>query len=454
MLTGDSNISIVSHNYPLLSFRVEYIPLYSTRIKTNKQTIISSLPRTINYNQSANIIESRYYGENLKGVISRLGNPEKIYTYNLAFISDIPKIGTKFDEFYYISSVSTEYLPTYIKCTLGLSKNFNRLSEYVGISSNKRMWEVSEKQSQLRQSVNTEYVLITENSSVQHDNTFLKQNPCSLLLETRWGAPVSAMNIFTYSKLKNPITKFNLPVVSSSFGNSLIFTASCEDNYSAGQSTSGLIEFDAKVRGFWGKYVPIGDYYGRFYYLFYQLYAGNFGGDKVNYPSGYIQSGNMILETKRDDGDIGIVHRKDSREIPQITYQIEVVTDNEDIIIGSALTRNCPLVNKNPKTLQLWGFYDEIDKINSKLNLLNGVPISYGFTIGDDYLKIPKVEEGDFKSWALLTSSNKEKIKVQFEDGSIDDQEIITGGELVLGQNKSLTESRTLFFRRKRNIYE
>lgn len=84
---------------------------------------------------------------------------EKTYTFNLAKLSQLPKAGQMYDEDYYISAVSWELMPTLIRVTLGLSKDFNRLSEYVGVSSNKRLYEVSERQAYDRNILYKEYMV-------------------------------------------------------------------------------------------------------------------------------------------------------------------------------------------------------------------------------------------------------------------------------------------------------
>ena len=157
--TGNQSLNIA--DYPLLAFRVTYTPFYNSRVGQTKVNY-QDYPRAaaLIYNQQANVIESRYYGENLKGVIARLGNVDKSITYNLARLSDIPKAGQMYNDDYYISTVAVEYLPTYIKCTIGLSKDFNRLSQYIGVSSVKRYSEVSQGQAVERNTLWKEYIVI------------------------------------------------------------------------------------------------------------------------------------------------------------------------------------------------------------------------------------------------------------------------------------------------------
>lgn len=166
--TGNQSLNV--SDYPLLAFRVTYTPFYTARVGQTKVNY-KDYPygAALIYNQQSNVIESRYYGENLKGVIARIGNVDKSITYNLARLSDIPQAGQMFDDDYYISAVSVEFLPTYIKCTLGLSKDFNRLSQYIGISSVKRYSEVSQGQAVERNTLWKEYIVVGDAETADSD---------------------------------------------------------------------------------------------------------------------------------------------------------------------------------------------------------------------------------------------------------------------------------------------
>lgn len=159
-----------SSNYPAMSFRVTYTPFYNARVGQTKAYYKDFIrPAALIYNQQSNVIESRYYGENLKGAVARLGTVEKSKTYLLAKLSQIPKAGQMFDKDYYISAVAVEFLPTIIKCTIGLSKDFNRLSAYIGISSVKRYSEISQTQAVERNTLYREYIIIGEKEAGDKD---------------------------------------------------------------------------------------------------------------------------------------------------------------------------------------------------------------------------------------------------------------------------------------------
>ena len=466
LVTGNDNLTLTTDQLLQVALRIEYLPIYGERVKTNKSVIISGLPRTIVYNQTANLVESSFLGENLKGVANRMGNVEKTYTYNLAFFSDIPRAGMLYDDDYYISTVSVEVLPTYIRCTVALSKDFNRLSEYVGISSEKRMWEVSGKQAIKRDSVLREYLLFTRNALLTDDNnTLLIQDNTDLdttYLEWLFNGEdigyVSAVDFKRYQKDgETPSSYYDLtlPVVSSSSGNSMTFTWAVEDNYSAGQKLSYVhAETGASgsgVSGYWGNYIPYSDYYGRFYYLGFTLLAGdmsaNGGYPYDSIPNVTVSGGFAVASTEDRNDDIKriIKYRKDSREVPQITYQLSAVTDDKSIFIGSALMKNCQFVNRNPLEMEFYVFDHKIYKLNSKiyLNWTGETKINDGITVSGSVISLPYNSSdlpSDYKAWAIVTKKSTTTVTILAENGQEINQTITTGGELVLGGNGDIPQ--------------
>lgn len=430
--TSDYTINITGQDLYRIGFNIVYTPIYSTRIRTIKQTLTTGkLPRAIAYNQGANLIETRYYGENLKGVVARLGNVEKTYTYHLAYLSEIPKVGTLFDDNYYISSVYTEILQSVIKCTIGLSKDFNRLSQYVGISSNKRMWEVSEKQSQQRQSIYTEYMKVSMTDTAGSDTgvCFVQTNP----FFTTSGNTVTFAAITTKTLNGTTLAAVLLPSVASAIGNSMIFTCSFEDNYSAGEKQS------QEESGIYGQYVPYCDYFGKFYYM------------DLDFAPAITATSNWNGTTlpERADGvsyypSVSIrnwKYRKDNREIPQITYELSAVSDDEEIIIGSALMQNNYLVNNSPLQLVLYGFTKRLNKINSEVDLTSAQVISTNVVFQDNgtgwKVTLPLTESAEnYVAFAIVTQPSEKVIEVTDDNGNDTTQTIKSGGLLYIGINK------------------
>lgn len=452
-VTGQKLDGLNGSNYYELQFNVSYLPIFSTRIKTVKPNILIGEQSTIPYNQSANLIETRFYGEQLKGVVARLGNVEKTYTYNLAFLSDIPKVGTKFDEHYYISAVSSEILPFYIKCTISLSKDFNKLSEYVGISSNKRMWEVSEKQSQSRETTLIEYVVLSDNQQSFDNNSSYSSGRSivyDIFNENADISPISNVVVVRKDKNQNNLSpqKISLPVISTSFGNSMLFAFNFQDNYSAGQKIIKETNDFENLTGFWTEYVSYSDYYGRFYYLQFDLMAGKQDfedGNANSLPQGSTKNGNIISNSY-------LRYRKDNREIPSISYQLSAVTDS-NLIIGSALMKNSKLVNANPRNYQLWVLSEDINSIDGFIDFDNATKVDEEIIFNESSITLPQIDI-PHKSWAIVTDKIQQEMKVEDENGEVIEQIVSYGGELVLGANDTLENGRTIYFSVKSDIYD
>lgn len=172
-----------------LNFQIIYYPSVTARIKQSKDYLNDfDNELTSIYNQSANKVDSRAYGENLKGAIARLGNIEKFITFNIKPPKTLPEVGNYViidNEDYYIATLNVENLSDYTKVTAGLSKDFNALSKYIGIKNNIRLYEVSEKQSVERFVTYDDYCVIGD--AITSDN----------------------LQLITNQGIKNKLTQFN-----------------------------------------------------------------------------------------------------------------------------------------------------------------------------------------------------------------------------------------------------
>lgn len=460
-VTGDSSLTIggddgVLKAYAELGFEITYLPIFATRIRTTKQQIRTGLPRTLAYNQSANMIETRYYGSHLKGVVERLGNLEKTYTYIVPFLSDIPTAGMVFDKNYYISTVTWEVLPYYIKVTLGLSKDFNRISEYIGINSEKRMWEVSERMSVERQTLIQEYVIFSDNPRTKKGkDVYFQEDAFSL---TGWlfndnstvsgTTPISACTVKPMNKSKASVgNDVILSSVAVSFGNSALFAVNYADNYSAGQKIVKESK-DNDLKGYWGQYVPAADYYGRAYYLTLS-WTDKASGIDATKADALPQKGNL---TTNDIIKVMFLrYRKDNREQPSLAYELSAVTDNDEFIIGEALMSNSALVNRNPilngmtygKNIEVRAFTSKLNKFAPDTtggNFIGHITI-HKATEADpqEWIKLPTVPADDdmnYVAWGIVTPYTTTVIQVEDEDGVVKSQAIQTGGKLLLGRNE------------------
>lgn len=261
-----------------LAFRVTYIPKDTLRVRQYKPYTGFPSGNVLYNQQNANTVEANYYGENLKGKIARLGNEEEVYTVNFLGEATLPKIGQIFDNGY-IYKIAKQRGRNYVNLSLYITPNFNKLSEYVGLNSNFRLYEVSERQSIDRQ-INVSRIIdigsgkssgstmITSYGKIRFMQTFA-QSDTFLAADQNHTYPVTGAVICLFDKDGNQIgsNQYLRAVSSYGLGNSLAFSWKFEDNYSAGDKASYVQGVAWKQK----KTVPYGSVYGEFYALEYAL---------------------------------------------------------------------------------------------------------------------------------------------------------------------------------------
>ena len=441
------------NNVGNLVFTVEYDSMFSSIVSHEKNHYESEKREyTQIYNQAENIVESEYFGENLKGIAARLGNPEKERTYVLKNFSDIPEVGQMLDG-YAISAVTAEIMPNHIKCTVGLSKDFNRISEYVGISSIKRMYEVSERQVYNRDILIKDTIVIgTRPEKYESPKTpFIQSTKAFEDIFTKEENIPKIIHAYATTKSKNKLnieTDVVLPISTSVFGNVATFTFSYKDNYSAGNKTEYKSEEEG-ISGRWQTDVRYTDFHGRAYFLDFKLgrYLFLRKNEKDRWMIDYSFPFNNPKYTPSSDNPdnhhLVVVDnyriRKDSRERISVTYELEAQSNDPNIIIGSEFMRLCRLVNdETPPKIQLQVFTAEnnITKFDHDYPLgvsSSGIPIeksmitttAWGFTLDTER------KNGGY-GWAIITESYNPKEQVQDEDGNIIEQTISKGYKILI----------------------
>ena len=461
--TGQSITVFDNFTYALLSFQVSYIPIYSARFSHGKQKYNTKYYQDFTkiYNQSENLIETRYYGENVKGVVSRLGNVAGTYTYITYDIDKIPSLGEMIGE-YAITSIATTFYTTFIKVTLGLSLDYQNISQYVGVQSNKRVYEVSEKQAYNRSILLKDIMICTRSGDLTGNNSIISKGHgrsqyMSIFKDynPEFSYCVTAVQACGKSKNYSRFEVIRLPVVSAAFGNAMIFSWSYKDNYSAGTNVDEISN-DA-LSGYMQSDVPYGDYFGRIYYYDFYLFgeeaflqkSGDLN-DAKHLPLVTSQSGsafiNTGINTAKITGSLSSYRlRKDSRETLNFNYELETQTTEDDIIIGSALAQNCPLVTvAEHGAPKVYFFNSKIGKFQHNIDIskaLNkdGTTIDVSDENGANFTPYISftISTKEFQSWAICTPQTTETINVTDDSGNDTTQTIKKGGDIILASNKS-----------------
>ena len=458
-----------------LVFRVTYIPMYSTTLTHSKQLYepgIDSFSQI--YNQTENIIEAKYYGENIKGTAMKLGNVSEERTYMLPKRSALPKCGEIIDG-YTIAAVNSEMLPMYVKCTVALSKDYNRINEYVGINSHKRVYEVSEREAYDRDILIHENVVFSTSNIESASGVMLSAPGHTLwmLRDVYKNDPKEITDVVA----KSGGHTVNLPVISAAFGNAMVFTWKYKDNYSAGQSS--VYVSGSGVSGQWGVETPYGDLYGRAnlyeMHLFHGPLASRLSNDEpkkypylipnldgINVPD---LSGSPISTANSGE----YIMKKDSREkINTVNYEVEFRTTEKDLIIGSALASSNPLVTRITDSFYIYALKRPVNKFMRTISIddvyldgngepvilanLNEIGLKTSLGVSTNYpqnasrLVFPKSDFPGSCYWAITTEL-KQQPRGPFlhPDGTTESVTEWVGGDVLLAGLNEVKNDKPLY---------
>lgn len=320
-----------SNGVASFAYTISYTPIQKRRLRQYKPVSEEfSNSNILYYNQSANIVDSRNYGGRMKAELARIGNPTEIETYRLYQLSQMPKAGMLKDD-KYISQVNWEIGINYIKVSIWLVKNYNRLNEYVGINSMQRFYEVSEKQSTQRSCNFSYFATVGKLESAYNSDVTIP-----LASDTTEAFALTFQNT-NKDKTQNriafavvqPLSKDGSPIGGSllqevsanGFGNSMSFYFAFDDNYSAG-SQAVYNSSSRKLQ----KAVPYGDEYGSFYKLQIDFYS---------------------YKAQRNDGSLKYSDQVSTAATPAWCDQLPLIQSNDFTPQLYSSFRYCPIIDKN-----------------------------------------------------------------------------------------------------------
>lgn len=411
--------------YRQLAFRVTYVPIVTARVQAVKPVASEGgeTKNTLVYNQGANVAETSFYGEKMRGAIARLGQDVEQRTYDITTYSQMPKIGQILDG-KYIATIDAEYDITRIRITLTLTKNFNQLSEYIGLNSNYRLYDISEKQSVERHIHYADKIYIgstRQNSSdstiIQYVDQMLEKTFFPVLDTTPDIKKVRTVGVLPFSDGNAMLDRaVILPVAAFPFGTSLCFNFSFYDNYGAGYQSSNEFEDEANKAA--QRLVPYTDVYGEISHI--QFFAKNTewtptiddqkdGGKAMLYPQFDYENAdrtNAFLKTATglsvNNRGGALVINKDSREKIDVTYQVHFVATSDDYVIGPGLAEYCRYVTDRSLS------YEEMARVhvlwlNHTINSLNKYVDNDGYDQTINYLNPNYTTDNGVFMWTSMT---------------------------------------------------
>lgn len=452
------DIQDIVSKYPQnLVLQVEYIPLTDVTVQHGKQGYLPGRhPFMKQYNQGENMVECQWLGENIKGAAARLGNPEQERTYILDGYDEIPETGQALDG-YAISSVATEVCPYYLKCTVGLTKDFNRLSEYIGVSSVKRLYEISERQTYLRDIVihNTLVIgaLPGEPYTADTKRAFVKLDGVKDALQSGTNNNiVRTVSVKTFDSDGLKMADLVLPVYAKALGNAVSLSFGFSDNFSAG-SWLRYKEGEDDVKGYWEADAPYTDYFGKVKVCKIEMHpdadikfdpnSNDAVNQAIHLPNRWEYS------TSFDSSAVSFEHLldKDNREIPRYNFVLEAKTNDDNITVGSGIALMNSMVydySNKPRgnvsayvtTAPISRFTQRIDTRNSAFTYISDITVT---EYGNGYLQIdphyidyslPMSDSGIYYVIVAHASFTEERT-VSGDDGVPTTETIISGGEVL-----------------------
>jgi hypothetical protein len=190
------------------------------------------VPQHIQFNNQTDIVvDSARFGNNIYGKLIRTGNSIIQKGGWISDLNNLIRAGDLYyinDEPYYASKVKTTYFVDHAICDVEYSKDFNRLSQIIGIPSEPRFYEVATTNLSNREKNFNDYVLLgTTNENVSNAvDTYIQDNGWnylnSLLFENGIDFPKYSVTYF-----KNDIDKATPVLGSGSFSTSVCLPISC-----------------------------------------------------------------------------------------------------------------------------------------------------------------------------------------------------------------------------------
>ena len=402
--TGAPTGILTGMDYSAMMFRVTYVPSVTARVRHYKPNYDGSFGGVMAYNQSANKLSSRAFGENLRGQLAMLGTTSDSVMYMFKRLEDVPEPGTLYDKDNYISSVTARVYHDFVLAKINLSTGYNQLGARVEINNAIRQFEIPGAED--RYTVLEEFVEIGKKTSDDANTAAtaaLKTEVLRAFASQSKGMDVSLAKVTTKDDNGDTITDppVALPVISLALGNSLYFGWRFESNFAAGsKSSSGGSKYRTQ------DYVPYGDdFYAHAKTVGFKLstnatVTGNALTAAHALPeSTGIGDGTVMVDT----GEYPVLWHKDSADAGCLSYQLHYVT-NDDMIIGDGIAYHCAAVRATatPQSSTIYFYPRRINQLVGTTET-SGYVAAYPITVDLTkncltYIGAPT----GFKSWAII----------------------------------------------------
>lgn len=335
-------------------WRIVYEPLGENTKLTVPKTNAEEIPFAIPYNQQQQIASSVGLGRNMQSVANRTGTEQKQVVRYITKLSQMRRVGavaTLNGEIWRLTEVAGTFTPIRARITETWTKGWSMRSEYVGINREFRSWNIPSEITE-RNLLYQDYCLITRKANLNLGGAKIGTNAHNLLMyfidQSKSWSGVTEQSAMWLMR-----DQTNGAILSSSafgFGNSLVFSARTKDNLSAGIQRVKLNDTDSNYQQNVDVYYCNGD--GTLEKFNVQFGADISNLDSMAYPESKIGTTNTLDTTAPYlfNTWTEFAVDKDPAEQLNFTYQLHMLTDDPNLIIGSMWAGRNPLVHQYNST--------------------------------------------------------------------------------------------------------
>ena len=338
----------------LWQWRIVYEPLGENTKLTVPKTNAEEIQFAIPYNQQQQIASSVGLGRNMQSVANRTGTEQKQVVRYITKLSQMRRVGavaTLNGEIWRLTEVAGTFTPIRARITETWTKGWSMRSEHVGINREFRSWNIPSEITE-RNLLYQDYCLITRKANLNLGGAKIGTNAHNLLMyfidQSKSWSGVTEQSAMWLMR-----DQTNGAILSSSafgFGNSLVFSARTKDNLSAGIQRVKLNDTDSNYQQNVDVYYCNGD--GTLNKFNVQFGADISNLDSMAYPESKIGTTNTLDTTAPYlfNTWTEFAVDKDPAEQLNFTYQLHMLTDDPNLIIGSMWAGRNPLVHQYNST--------------------------------------------------------------------------------------------------------
>jgi len=361
---------------------------------------------TLSYNQQGENTSRRNLGRNMWGACQSMGTEDEAYDLRVNSLAEVPQIGDTHKDAI-ITTVSVKLDSTEsLNVSITASKNFNRINEYLGIDQRYRQWAIP-AEGITKELHWSEYCIISDEERADLPaalfNNIFRATFIAVFTPT---SDLGKVGAAAMEIMGEPNSRTYLPVTAGAFGDSLLFAAQTQDNYSAGKSSvwnNSRVEYVDKPYSVNGATTV-----QRF-----MLAKGLTQAERTeSLGTGWALPAFAGADAPSDVCfDSYFEVNKDPAEQVNFNVQLHIAADIPALIIGELTTENNPLVKEGIRELKLWLLKKKISKFAQIITEEEGTEVETAL-LGVEYSDPPKLQilvppGADGVGWAITDEAGR-----------------------------------------------